>query len=78
MNGRQERDVLKRRYLSYKRIRELAAEYVIYNDGSEAEGTLEGGAGVVVTFGEPDDPNVVDTLKPQLWTCRLTGSSIIV
>ena len=62
LNGRQEKDVLKRRDLSYKRIREIAAEYVIYSDGSAAEGTLEGGAGVVVTFGEPDDPTVVDTL----------------
>ena len=48
--------------LSYKRIRELAADYTIYSDGSASAGVRDGGAGVVITFGDPGDPTVVDTL----------------
>ena len=50
LNGSQDKDVLKRRDLLYKRIRNLATEYVIYSDGSTAEGAMEGGAGLVVTI----------------------------
>ena len=51
-----------RRELAYARIRELQVEYVLYSDGSAAGGVENGGAGVVVTFGDPEDPTVVDTL----------------
>ena len=54
--GRQEKNAL-----SYKRTRELAVEYVIYSDGSIAEGTLEGGAGVVDNLvTQLSQPTVVD------------------
>jgi ribonuclease HI len=48
--------------LSYKRIRDLAADYTIYSDGSASAGVRDGGAGVVITFGDPENPTVVDTL----------------
>ena len=50
------------RELSYARIRAIDAEYVLYSDGSASAGVSEGGAGVVVTFGNPEDPVVIDTL----------------
>jgi ribonuclease HI len=52
----------RRRNLSYVAIRGLEAEYVLYSDGSASGGTDKGGAGVVVTFGDPESPTVVDTL----------------
>ena len=51
-----------RRTLSYARIRELDSTYVLYSDGSASGGVKQGGAGVVVTFGDPESPTVVDTL----------------
>ena len=50
------------RILAYARLRELNADYVIYSDGSADGGTEKGGAGVVVTIGEPEDPHVVTTM----------------
>ena len=50
------------RTLAYARIRELDAEYVIYSDGSADAGVKDGGAGAVVTFGDPEKPTVIDTL----------------
>ena len=38
-------------------------EYMIYSDGSVAEGTLDDGTGVVNTSGEPTEPIMVDTHK---------------
>jgi ribonuclease HI len=57
--------------LSYKRIRELAADYTIYSDGSASAGVRDGGAGVVITVGDPENPTVVDTLmkKGSVITC---------
>lgn len=52
----------RRRSLSYARIRELDADYILYSDGSAAGGVEKGGAGVVVTFGDPESLTVVDTL----------------
>ena len=52
----------RRRSLSYARIRELDAEYVLYSDGSAAGAVEKGGAGVVVMFGDTESPTVVDTL----------------
>jgi ribonuclease HI len=52
----------RRRNLSYARIWEINAEYVLYSDGSASAGVAEGAAGVVVTFGNPEDPVVIDTL----------------
>jgi ribonuclease HI len=51
-----------RRTLSYTRIREMDSTYVLYSDGSASGGVEQGGAGVVVTFGDPEFPTVVDTL----------------
>ena len=48
--------------MAYARIRELQVEYVQYRDGSAAGGVKNGGAGVVVTFGDPEEVTVVDTL----------------
>ena len=51
-----------RRELSYARICDIDAEYVLYSDGSAAGGVEQGGAGVAVTFGDPENPTVIDTL----------------
>ena len=61
----------RRRELAYARIRELAVDYVLYSDGSAAGGVEKGGAGVVVTFGDPEQPTVVTTLmkKGSALTC---------
>ena len=45
-----------------RRTRELNAQYNIYTDGSASAGTINGGAGVVITTGDPAAPDVVDTL----------------
>ena len=39
------------------------ADVVIYTDGSAAAGTSKGGAGVVVTRGDPENPTVVTEMK---------------
>ena len=46
-----------------RRTRELNAQYNIYTDGSASAGTTNGGAGVVITTGDPAAPNVVTTLQ---------------
>ena len=45
-----------------KRALEIGATYNLYTDGSASGGTERGGAGVVVTRGDPNDPTVVATL----------------
>ena len=52
----------RRRSLAYARIRELDAEYILYSDGLAAGGVEDGGAGVVVMFGDPESPTVIDTM----------------
>ena len=48
--------------MAYARLRELNPDYAIYSDGSADGGTEKGGAGVVVTIGEPEEPHVVSTM----------------
>jgi ribonuclease HI len=44
------------------RIRDLNSDVVIYTDGSASSGTTDGGAGVVVTSGDPADPQFIETI----------------
>ncbi len=46
-------------YLSF--IRHLNARLIIYTDGSATAGTLKGGAGMVVTEGDPANPTTLLT-----------------
>ncbi len=46
-------------YLSF--IRHLNARFIIYTDGSATAGTLNGGAGMVVTEGDPANPTTLLT-----------------
>ena len=43
---------------AYTRLRDLNADYVLYSDGSADGGVENGGAGVVVTFGDPTSPTL--------------------
>ena len=43
------------------RARELDAQYNIFTDGSAREGIADGGAGLVVTTGEMENPTIIDT-----------------
>ena len=54
-----------------KRSRELGAHFNIYTDGSAISGTRDGGAGVVVTTGDPSSPTVIESLyeKGAQYTC---------
>ena len=61
LKGKSEEEA-KRRETSYARIREINADYILYSDGSAEGGVEQGGAGVVVTTGDPEDPTVIDTL----------------
>ena len=45
------------------RAEELNADYNLYSDGSADAGTTKGGAGVVITTGDPAHPTVVETIK---------------
>ena len=44
-------------------INDNCPEFVIYTDGSAAEGTRDGGSAVVVTTGDPREPEVVQAIK---------------
>ena len=59
------------RLAALKRSREINAVYNIYTDGSASAGTSYGGAGVVITTGDPSCPTVVDSIETQgaLFTC---------
>ena len=46
-----------------RRISEIGARFNIYSDGSAREGTKNGGAGVVITTGDPSRPTIVETIK---------------
>ena len=52
----------KARLLAYTRIRELNADLTLYSDGSADGGVKNGGAGVVITSGDPENPTLVETL----------------
>ena len=43
--------------------RELNGRFTIYTDGSAGEGTMNGGAGAVITTGDPSAPTVVHVIK---------------
>lgn len=59
------------RLAALKRSREINAVYNIYTDGYASAGTSYGGAGVVITTGDPSCPTVVDSIETQgaLFTC---------
>ena len=44
-------------------IRESTPEVTIYTDGSASAGTKDGGAGIVVTIGDPSDPQATEVIK---------------
>jgi ribonuclease HI len=48
---------------SVEQIKLLNTETTLYTDGSAAEGTRNGGAAVIVTSGNPEDPIVQEVLK---------------
>ena len=51
------------RTLTLSTISEHKAEVTIYTDGSAEEGTSNGGSGMVVTTGPPENPTIIDTIK---------------
>jgi ribonuclease HI len=55
-----------------KVIREALVDWVLYTDGSASEGTTNGGAGLVVTTGDPSEPLTVYSEK--IRGRRLTSS----
>ena len=46
-----------------KRTIAIGADFNIYTDGSASGGLIDGGAGVVVTRGNPTSPRVVKTIR---------------
>ncbi len=48
--------------MASSRAREVGTAITIYTDGSAEKGTRQGGAGAVVTTGDPDSPTVLHTL----------------
>ncbi len=46
-----------------RRINEIGAYYNIYSDGSASASTKNGGAGVVITTGDPSRPTIVETIQ---------------
>jgi len=55
-------DAAAMRTATLARIRDLNSSVVIYTDGSASSGTTDGGAGVVVTSGDPEDPQFIQTI----------------
>ena len=49
------------RKAALNRARELDTQYNIFTDGSAREGIADGGAGLVVTTGEMENPTIIDT-----------------
>ncbi len=49
-------------------IRRLDGQLTVYTDGSVSAGTKDGGAGVIVTRGDPADPTI-------LHQCHLRGAA---
>ncbi len=50
------------RLAALRRTIDLRADFTIYTDGSASDGTMNGGAGVIITTGDPSNPEVVDRL----------------
>ena len=61
LSGKADTDARKLQ-LSYDRIRDIEADYIIYSDGSAAGGVEDGGAGAVITTGDPESPMVICSL----------------
>ena len=51
------------RAAALRRTQELNAQFNIYTDGSASAGVLKGGAGVVITTGDPTNPTISDKLQ---------------
>ena len=51
------------RIAAEKRAIEIGADFNVYTDGSASGGLIDGGAGVVVTRGNPTSPRVVKTIR---------------
>ena len=45
------------------RIREFESDWVLYTDGSASAGTKDGGAGVIITRGDPAAPDIFHTIQ---------------
>ena len=59
------------RLAAEKRAIEIGADFNVYTDGSASGGLMDGGAGVVVTRGNPTSPEFVKTMqrKGACFTC---------
>ena len=44
-------------------MREVNADIIIYTDGSATAGIFEGGSAAIVTRGDPESPEVIDSMK---------------
>ena len=51
------------RIAAEKRAIEIGADFNVYTDGSASGGLIDGGAGVVVTRGNPTSPDIVKTKR---------------
>ena len=56
-------DIDIRRNAAITRIKEFNADVTIYTDGSATAGTHHGGAGAVITVGDPESPRCIDEIK---------------
>ena len=64
-------DLEVKRTASIRRIKEVDADITIYTDGITDSGYLEGGSGVVITRGDAEHPEVLETIirKGAAYTC---------
>ena len=60
-----------KREAAIRRITQVSADRVIYTDGSAMGGTRWGGYAVVITTGDPEEPEVIATIRKRgaLFTC---------
>ena len=58
---------------TFKEIRDSDPEITIYTDGSATDGTRNGGAGIIITEGDPADPEALETftIKGAAYTSHL-------
>ena len=56
-------DIATRRNAAITRIKDFKAEVTIYTDGSATAGTRHGGAGTVITDGDPESPRCFKEIK---------------
>ena len=71
LSGKNDTDA-KKLQLSYDRIRDIEADYIIYTDGSASGGVKDGGAAAVITTGPPESPTIIKSLEKR--GSRLTCS----